>query len=119
QDDCRTSSPGGGWIVHPETATPCARLFALEGVIMISLRRDRYFFLLRDDAVPLPLTLRTAIEGGQGYGDRDPKPVSTRTFDFGWARCILILGDIGHLGSATLGAAQRRPLVLITVDGAL
>src|SRR5262249_31988795 len=72
---------------------------------------------LRYDPVPFPLTLRTAIADGQGRGDRDPKTMSTGTFDFGWAGRILILGSIHHLGSATLGAAQRRPLLLVGVDG--
>jgi hypothetical protein len=45
--------------------------------------------------------------------------MTTGTLDFGRARRILILSHIHHLGSATLGAAQRRPLLLIAVDWAL
>jgi hypothetical protein len=45
--------------------------------------------------------------------------MSTWTFDFGWAWRILIFGHIYHLGSATLGAAERRPMLLVAVDGAL
>src|SRR5215831_18886833 len=117
QKDRGNPSPVGYCIARPKASTRCARLFALDGVILISIRRDRDFFLLRDDAVPFPLTLRTAIAGRQGRSDGDPKPMPTWTFDFGRARCILILRHIGHLASATLRATERRPLVLMAVNG--
>src|SRR5262249_57808831 len=79
--------------------------------------RTRHFFPLLYEPVPLPFTLRTAIADGQGCGDRDPKPMATRTFDFGGARRILILGHIRHLGAATLGAAHRGLLLRAAVDG--
>ena len=116
QDNCRTSTWDCG-IAHPEAMTHGARLFALEGVIGIPLRRDRHFFPLHNDPVPFPLTLRTAIAGRQGHGNGNPKTVSTRTFYFGWPRRILILGHLHDLASATLGAAQRRLLLLIAVHG--
>jgi len=117
QEDRGNPSNLGYWIVRPKASTPFARLCALDGVILIAIRRDGYFFLLRDDTVPFPLTLRTAIAGRQGRSDGDPKPMPTWTFDFGRARCFLILRHIGHLGSATLRATERRPLVLIAVNG--
>ena len=81
QEDPGNPSTFGDGIVRPEASTHFARLCALDGVILISIHRDRYFFLLRDDAVPFPLTLRTAIEGRQGSGDGDPEPMAARTFD--------------------------------------
>src|SRR5262249_12528639 len=116
QKDRGNPSPFGYWIVRPKASTHCAQLFALDGVILISIRRDRDFFLLRDDAVPFPLTLRTAIEGRQRRGDGDPEPMAARTFDFGWARRIPILSHISHLGSATLRTAQCGHMLIVAVD---
>src|SRR5262245_41663154 len=116
QENRGNPSAFGDSIVRPEAATHGARLCALAGVIMIALRRDRHFVLLRDDAVPFPLTLWTAIAGRQGHSNRNSEPMAARTFDFRRARCILILRHIGHLGSATLGAAQCGHMLLVAVD---
>src|SRR5262245_18591409 len=115
--DGRPSAPWGGGIAHPEAKTPGARHSALESLIDIPLRRDRHFFPLRPGPVHFPLTLRTALAEGQRRGGAYPETLSTGTVDFGGAGRLLILGPIHHLGSATPGAAQRRPLLLVGVDG--
>src|SRR5215468_4110279 len=83
QEDRGNPSTFSYWRVRPKASTPFARLCASDGVILIAIRRDGYFFLLRDDTVPFPLTLRTEKAGGEGLDDGDPKTMSTRTFDFG------------------------------------
>ena len=119
QDDGGTPSTCGGRITRPEATTQGARLSALEGTICIPLQRDCYFFSLCNDLVPFPLTLRTARADEEVCDNRNPKTMPTGTLHFRRQRCILILRDIRHFGSAALGATNQCSLVLIAVDGTL